>query len=191
MSQAEAMVGRGKERAVSKLAACGPGGSRQEESLDEWCFLTLTSFLAEAAAGDPGPRAGQGHGIPPLPGPAGGSPGKLLSFSRSLIMHPPPSLCQSAAHRQPPPLTTSRLSSPPCSGLRAPGRHLPLLPEADPGRVSSQETPSGSPAGEHPGPGQTGPSGAPCPLAAALQPPRWELTLPSFSLPFGPSRRRT
>ena len=135
---------------------------------------------AEAAAGDPGPGAGQGHSVPSHSGPAGDPPGEL-SHSAGLSLPtalPPPSNPCSPSLTTNHQTLTSLLSFHPCSGLRAAGRHLPLLPGAYPGRVGPQETPSGSPAGEHPGPGETGPSGAP-----ALSPLRQELTVVSRALP--------
>lgn len=140
--------------------------------------LTLPPALAEIAAGDPGPRAGQGHGIPPLPAPAGGAPGKqsiqLLPLYLPLPL--PPSTSPLLPLPQLSPLTASLCPSPPCSGLRAAGRHLPRFPGAHPGRVGPQETPSGSPAGQHPGPGEPG-SVFLIPGMPALQPLREELTL--------------
>lgn len=138
--------------------------------------LTLTCARAEAAAGDPGPGAGQGHGVPRHSGPAGGPPGESSQSAGPSFPALPPCPCH---HCSPSP--TSLLPFAPHSGLRAAGRHLPLLPGAHPGRVGPQETPSGSPAGEHPGPGETGPSRAP-----ALVPLRRELTLAPRTPPLAP-----
>ena len=104
-----------------------------------------------------------------------------LQVSTSLIS--PPSASPLLSHPLSPPLTIGLLSFPPCSGLRVAGRYLPLLPGDHSGRVSPQETPSSSPAGEHPGPGAMGPGEAQRPSAPALPALPLELTLSSLSLP--------